>query len=93
MDLKDNLGSIMREAKKMQERMQEAQEELANLLITGESGGGLVKIDMNGRHDCKRVDINKSLLDEEADMLEDLIAAAINDAVQKVEKASKEKIG
>ncbi len=92
MDLKANLGDIMKEAQKMQEKMQKAQQELANLEIQGEAGAGLVKIIMNGRHDAKSVWINANLMDEDKEMLEDLIVAAINDAVRKVEKASKEKI-
>lgn len=91
-DMNENLGNLMKEAQKMQKKMQDAQQELTNMSVIGESGGGLVKIEMNGRHDAKSVKINKNLLDEEIDMLEDLVAAAINDAVQKIEKASKEKI-
>jgi len=91
-DMNENLGNLMKEAQKMQKKMQDAQQELTNMSVVGESGGGLVKIEMNGRHDAKSVKINKNLLDEEVDMLEDLVAAAINDAVQKIEKASKEKI-
>ena len=92
MDLKANLGEIMKEAQKMQEKMQKAQQELASLEIQGEAGAGLVKVIMNGRHDAKSVWINANLMDEDKEMLEDLIVAAINDAVRKVEKASKEKI-
>ncbi len=92
MDINQNLGNLMKEAQKMQQRMQEAQQQLSKLLVTGESGGGMVKVEMNGRHDLTRVKINPSLLEEEVEMLEDLIAAAVNDAVRKIEKASKEKI-
>lgn len=92
MDLKANLGDIMKEAQKMQEKMQKAQEELANMTVTGEAGAGLVKIEMNGRHDVKSVNINQNLMEEDKEMIEDLVAAAINDAVRKVEKASKDKI-
>jgi len=93
-DFQNNLDKLMKEAQKMQEKMQSAQEELANLIVTGESGAGAVKVDMNGRHDVKRVDItDEKLLDpDEKDILEDLIAAAINDAVRKIEKESRGKI-
>ena len=92
MDLKSNLNDIMKEAQKMQDRMQKAQEELSNVVITGEAGAGLVKVSMNGRHDCKKVQINPNLLDDDIEMLEDLVCAAINDAVQKIEKKTKDKI-
>jgi DNA-binding YbaB/EbfC family protein len=92
MDINQNLGNLMKEAQKMQQRMQEAQQQLSQLIVTGESGGGMVKIEMNGRHDISKVKINPSLMEEEIEMLEDLVAAAVNDAVRKIEKASKEKI-
>lgn len=92
MDMNANLGDIMKEAQKMQERMQKAQEELANMTVTGEAGAGLVKVTMNGRHDVKSVSINQNLMDEDKEMIEDLVAAAVNDAVRKVEKESKNKI-
>lgn len=90
--MKGGLGNLMKQAQKMQEDMQRAQEELANMEITGQSGGGLVSVVMNGRHQVKRVSIDDSLLEEDRDMLEDMIAAAINDAVQKVERTSQEKM-
>ncbi len=93
MDLNNNLNNLMKEAQKMQERMQEAQQSLEQLKVLGESGGGKVKINMNGRHDVTRVHIDPALIQEEdQQMLEDLIAAAINDAVRKVERVSREKI-
>lgn len=92
MDMNQNLGNLMKEAQKMQQRMQEAQEQLSKLSVSGKSGGGMVEIEMNGRHDVLKVKINASLMEEDVEMLEDLVAAAVNDAVQKVEKASKEKI-
>jgi hypothetical protein len=92
MDINQNLGNLMKEAQKMQQRMQEAQQQLSQLIVTGESGGGMVKVEMNGRHDITKVKVNPSLMEEEVEMLEDLFAAAVNDAVRKVEKASKEKI-
>ena len=92
MDINQNLGNLMKEAQKMQQRMQEAQQQLSQLIVTGESGGGMVRIEMNGRHDVTKVKVSASLLEEEVEMLEDLFAAAVNDAVRKVEKASKDKI-
>ena len=92
MDINQNLGNLMKEAQKMQQRMQEAQQQLSELLVTGESGGGMVRVKMNGRHDVTEVKINPSLMEEEIGMLEDLCAAAINDAVRKIEKVSKDKI-
>lgn len=92
MDINQNLGNLMKEAQKMQQRMQEAQQELSRLVVTGESGGGLVHVEMNGRHDVTKVKIKPTLMDEDVEMLEDLVAAAINDAVRKIEKVSKEKI-
>ncbi len=91
-DMNQNLNNLMKEAQKMQQKMQDAQKELTNMSVVGESGGGLVKIEMNGRHDAKSCKINKNLMEEDVDMIEDLVVAAINDAVQKIEKESKEKI-
>ena len=79
------LGDIMKQAQQMQEQMQEAQQELAQKEVQGESGAGLVKVVMTGRHDVKSVAIDDSLLSEDKEILEDLIAAALNDAVRKVE--------
>lgn len=92
MDINQNLGNLMKEAQKMQQRMQEAQEQLSRLIVEGESGGGMVKVKMNGRHDVIELKINKTLMEEDVEMIEDLTAAAFNDAVRRVEKASKEKI-
>lgn len=92
MNMNQNLGDLMKEAQKMQQRMLEAQQELSKLIVDGESGGGMVKIKMNGRHDVTDVKINPTLQEEDIEMLEDLIAAAVNNAVRKVETASKEKI-
>lgn len=92
MDMNQNLSSLMKEAQKMQQKMQEAQQQLTELQVTGESGGGLVKITMNGRHDVSNVKINQNLMEDDVEMLEDLIAAAVNDAVRKIEKESKNKI-
>ncbi|MEE2732688.1 MAG: YbaB/EbfC family nucleoid-associated protein [Pseudomonadota bacterium] len=86
-------GDLMKQAQEMQERMQKMQEELANAEVTGESGAGLVKVVMTGRHDVKRVSIDDSLLSEDKEILEDLLAAAVNDAVRRVEQANKDKLG
>jgi len=90
--MKGGIGNLMRQAQQMQENLQKAQEELANLEVTGESGGGLVKVTMTGRHDVKRVSLDDSLLQDDKDMIEDLVAAAVNDAVRLVEKLSQEKM-
>ncbi|AWN17540.1 hypothetical protein SALB1_3346 [Salinisphaera sp. LB1] len=82
----------MQQAQAMQGKMQEAQKELAQMEITGESGAGLVKVVMTGKHEVKKVHIDPSALEEDPEFLEDLVAAAINDAVQHVETASKEKM-
>jgi len=92
MDMKGGLGKIMQQAQEMQAKMQEAQKEIANLRVTGEAGAGLVKITMTGKHDVTKVVIDPSLLKEDKEMLEDLIAAAVNDAVRKVEVTAKEKM-
>lgn len=87
-----DLGGLMKQAQEMQEKMQKAQEEVANLKVTGQSGAGMVEIVMTGRHDVRSVQISDELLSEEKEILEDLIAAAVNDAVRKVETQSKEKM-
>ncbi|WP_020406656.1 YbaB/EbfC family nucleoid-associated protein [Hahella ganghwensis] len=89
---KGNVGDLMKQAQKIQEQMQKAQEELANAEVQGEAGAGMVKVIMNGRHDVKKVEIDASLMQEDKDMLEDLIAAAVNDAVRKVESNNQEKM-
>jgi len=91
--MKNGLGNLMQQAQKMQEDMQKAQQEIADMQITGESGGGLVSVIMNGRHELLRVNIDDSLIGDDKDMLEDLVAAAVNDAAQKVDAASKDKLG
>lgn len=83
--MKGGLGNLMKQAQQMQADMQKAQQEIANLEVTGESGGGLVRVVMTGRHEARRVSIDASLLGDDKDMLEDLVAAAINDAAHKVE--------
>lgn len=81
-------GNMMKQAMALQANMKKAQEEIANMEITGESGGGMVKVTMNGKHEVKRVQIEPSVASEDREMLEDLVAAAINDAVNKVDAAS-----
>jgi len=90
--MKNALGNIMQQAQKMQEDLKKAQEELALVQVQGESGGGLVTIVMTGKREARKVTIDNSLLGEDKDMLEDLVAAAINDAVNKVAKMKKEKM-
>nr|CBA71684.1 conserved hypothetical protein [Arsenophonus nasoniae] len=82
----------MKQAQQMQEKMQKVQEEIANMEVTGESGAGLVKVTINGAHNCRRVEIDPSLMADDKDMLEDLIAAAFNDAARRIEEAQKEKM-
>lgn len=88
--MKGELGKLMQQAQKMQERMQEAQEEMARMEVEGAAGGGMVTVTMTGRHEIRRVNIDDSLMGDDCEMLEDLITAAVNDAVQKVEAAQKE---
>lgn len=90
--MKGGLGNLMKQAQQMQANMQKAQEELANVEVTGQAGAGMVKITMTGKHDVKRVQIEDSLFDDDKDMLEDLIAAAINDAVRQVEKTTQDRM-
>ena len=90
---KGGLGGLMKQAQQMQEKMQKMQEEIAQLEVTGESGAGLVKITINGAHNCRRIDIDPSLMEDDKEMLEDLIAAAFNDAVRRAEELQKEKNG
>ena len=90
--MKNQLAGLMKQAQQMQENMKKAQEELARIEVEGQSGAGLVKVVMTCRHDVKRVSIDKSLMGEDKDMLEDLLAAAINDAVRRVESTTEEKM-
>ncbi len=88
--MKGALGDMMKKAQEMQENMQNAQKELANKEVIGESGGGLVKVLMRGTHEINRVTIDASLVGDDTEMLEDLVAAAVNDAVHKVEKSNQQ---
>jgi hypothetical protein len=89
--MKGGLGNLMKQAQQMQADMQKAQEEIARMEVGGESGGGLVKVVINGRHEVRRVQIDDSLLADDKDMLEDLVAAAMNDAVHKLEAETQER--
>ena len=91
--MKGQLAGLMKQAQQMQENLKKAQEEIAGMEIEGQAGAGMVKVVMTGRHDVKRVSIAPSLMSEDKDMLEDLIAAAVNDAVRRVEAATQEKMG
>ncbi|HLQ86377.1 MAG TPA: YbaB/EbfC family nucleoid-associated protein [Salinisphaeraceae bacterium] len=90
--MKGSLGKIMQQAQEMQTKMQEAQAELARMEISGESGAGLVKVVMNGKHEVSRVVIDPSVFEEDRELLEDLVAAAVNDAVQRVNTKSQEQM-
>lgn len=90
--MKGGMGNIMKQAQQMQEKMQKMQDEVANMEVTGEAGAGLVKVVMTGRHDVKKVSIDDSVMSEEKDLLEDLLAAAVNDAARKIETQSQEKM-
>lgn len=90
--MKGSIGKLMQQAQEMQGKMQQAQEDLARLEVTGQSGAGLVKVVMTGKHEVRKVEVDESLLQEDREMLEDLVAAAINDAVHRVTAASQEKM-
>ena len=89
--MKGNLAGLMQQAQKMQQEIQKAQEEMAKLTVTGEAGGGLVRVTMTGKHAVRRVEIDPSLL-EDREMLEDIVAAAINDAVNRVASTMQERM-
>jgi hypothetical protein len=90
--MKQQLAGLMKQAQQMQENMRKMQEELAQIEVEGQSGAGLVKVTMTCKHDVKRVSIDPSLVGDDKDMLEDLVAAAVNDAVRKVESTVQEKM-
>lgn len=92
MDIKGSLNELLEQAKLMQDKMKTAQDDLLSLTVIGEAGGGMVKIEMNGRHDVKRVTINDAAMSDK-EMLEGLVAAAINDANKKIERKTQEKMG
>ncbi|MEC9483529.1 MAG: YbaB/EbfC family nucleoid-associated protein [Halomonas sp.] len=89
---KGGMGNLMKQAQEMQEKMQRIQEEIAHAEVTGEAGAGMIKVVMNGRHDVSKVEIDPSIMEEDKEMLEDLLAAAVNDAVRKVETSSRAKM-
>jgi DNA-binding YbaB/EbfC family protein len=91
--MKNQLAGLMKQAQAMQDNLRKAQEELATIEVEGQSGAGLVKVLMTCKHDVKRVTIDPSLLGEDKDMLEDLVAAAFNAAVRKAEETTQEKMG
>ena len=90
--MRGNLGNMMKQAQMMQENMRKMQENLASIEVEGQSGAGMVKVTMTCRHDVKRVSIDNSLIGDDKEMLEDLVAAAFNDAVRKVEATTQEKM-
>lgn len=91
--MRGNLGNMMKQAQQMQANLQRLQQELATMETTGDAGGGMVKVVMTGKHEVRRVTIDPSLMGEDRDMLEDLVAAAVNDAVKRVEAMVQEKMG
>ncbi len=90
--MKGGLSNLMKQAQQIQDNLQKAQEELATLEVTGESGGGMIQIIMTAKHDVRRVTIDPSVMNDDKEMLEDLIAAAFNDAARKAEKISQDKL-
>ena len=90
--MRGNIGNLMKQAQAMQENVQKAQAEVANIEVVGESGGGMVKVTMSGRHEVKRVQIEPAAAGDDRELLEDLIAAAVNDAVHRVETRTQEKM-
>ena len=91
--MKGQLAGLMKQAQQMQENLKKAQDEIAAMEVEGQAGAGMVKVVMTGRHDVKRVSIDPSLMGDDKDMIEDLIAAAVNDAVRRVETVTQEKMG
>ena len=90
--MKGAMGNMMKQAQKMQEDMKKAQEEVANMEAEGQAGGGMVKVLMNGRHERRKVELDDSLMSDDKEMIEDLLAAAVNDAVRKIEQMSSERM-
>lgn len=91
--MRGGLGNLMKQAQQMQKKMQEKQAELNNILVTGEAGAGMVKVTMTCRNDVRKVEIDDTLLEDDKEMLEDLIAAALNDALRKSEEKTQEEMG
>jgi hypothetical protein len=92
MAMKGGLGNLMKQAQQMQANMEKAQEELAKVEVVGQAGGGMVKVTMTGKHDVKRIEIEDTLFEDDKEMVEDLVAAAINDANRQVEKTTQERM-
>jgi DNA-binding YbaB/EbfC family protein len=90
--MKGGIGNMMKQAQQLQTNMQRAQAEIASLECIGEAGGGMAKVTMNGKHEVSRVQLDPALLSDDKEMLEDLVAAAINDATRKIEKVTQEKM-
>ncbi|NOX08423.1 MAG: YbaB/EbfC family nucleoid-associated protein [Gammaproteobacteria bacterium] len=90
--MKGGMGNIMKQAQQMQANLQKAQQELADMEVTGQAGGGMVSVLMTGKHEVRRVSIDDALFGDDKEMLEDLVAAAINDAVQRVASTTEEKM-
>ena len=90
---KGGMGNMMKQAQQMQAKMQKAQEDLAKIEVVGESGAGMVKVTMTCNHNVRRVVIDDALVGDDKEMLEDLVAAAMNDAVRRVQETTKEKMG
>jgi DNA-binding YbaB/EbfC family protein len=91
--MRGGLGQLMQQAQRMQENLKRAQEEIAKIEVTGQAGGGMVSVTMSGRHEVRRVAIDRKIMAEDPEMAEDLIAAAFNDAVNKVAAVSQERLG
>lgn len=91
--IKGQIGQLMQQAQRMQEDLKRAQEEIARLEVTGQAGGGMVEVTMSGRHEVRRVRIDRKLMADDPEMAEDMVAAAINDAVNKVAEVSQQKMG
>ncbi len=90
--MKGGIGNLMKQAQKLQQNMQRMQEEIANMEVTGEAGGGMVSVIMTGRHELRRVTIDPELFKDDKEMVEDLVAAAVNDAVRKLERETQERM-
>ncbi len=90
--MKGGLGNLMKQAQQMQANMEKAQQELAQIEVVGQAGGGMIKVTMTGKHDVKRVEIEDALFEDDKEMLEDLLAAAVNDANRQVEKTTQERM-
>jgi len=91
--MKEQLGQLMQQAQRMQEDLKRAQEEIAKLEVTGSAGGGMVEVTMTGRHEVRRVRIDREMITDDPEMAEDMVAAAFNDAVNKVAEVSQQKLG